>query len=86
MGKGSECPALLRAWGRGFGLGATLRLLERGGGLSADAAAEISQALDLPAPAATPAPAAAAAVPAKKAAAVDPNVATVKEFAGAPDL
>ena len=64
---------------------ATLRVLERGGGLSADAAAEISQALDLPAPAATPAPAAVAA-PAVKKVAVDPNVATVKEFAGAPDL
>jgi hypothetical protein len=84
------CPALLKEWGAGFGLGASLRLLEQKNALSEAAANELVALLELPQstpqsqqPANGGGGGGSVAVAAGP---TDPNVTTVKEFAGQPDL
>lgn len=81
----SGCPGLLKQWAAGCGLSASLRLLEQKNAISEAAANELVVLLEIP----QAAPVSHGVAPEALAAArgpVDPNVTTVKEFAGQPDL
>ena len=79
------CPSLLKQWAAGFGLSASLRLLEQKNALSHAAASELVALLEIP-QAPVVGGGAGSAAPAAAAGPVDPNVTTVKEFSGQPDL
>ena len=79
------CPSLLKQWAAGFGLSASLRLLEQKNALSHAAVSELVALLEIPhAPGVGGG--AGPAAPAASLGPVDPNVTTVKEFSGQPDL
>lgn len=86
-GAAGKCPALLKEWGAGFGLGATLRLLERNKALTEKASTELTAMLELPQVAVASSASGGRSAPVvAPAAPVDPNVTTVKEFSGMLDL